>query len=303
MSKEEEKKGFFNRVLLQPKFQLTFVVINWLCMLLTAVVCYYLITSTFNDLEMIGQKMKLSSNSGYMRFLRSQENMFIGKLMVYLPIALFFGFSVTVFISHKVASPINKIKRYFQSLDWDYPDLLYFRDEDFFSDLAITINKSLNITERIEEAHLSGKAAAKKMMENKDVSISQNDVDKILKEAIANLSALAEERTATKEVDSIDKSTLDEGELEMMKALQEAEAAQKKVKKKVVKKKVVKKKVIKKKAAAPASDGQKVVRKVVKKVPVAAKATSALSANKVVNRSEASKPENLPDIPPKIPKG
>lgn len=130
--------------LLLPKFQLIFVALNWITLTITVGVAYFTVNKSFDKMKMIGKKMRLSSDSGYMKFLNAQESVFVSDMLIYMSAALVVSLIITIVLSHKVAGPVYRIKKYFLDLDLNKPEKLSFRSGDFFNDIPEIVNDKLN---------------------------------------------------------------------------------------------------------------------------------------------------------------
>ena len=135
------KRNLRSYVLL-PKFQMVFVFLNACILMTTCFFAYFTVHRSFDNLRSIGERMKLSNSSGYMKFINAQEVMFSDSMLVFVAIAMAVSLIITIVLSHKVAGPIYRIKKYFQDFDKSNPSELSFRKGDFFNDIPDIVNKN-----------------------------------------------------------------------------------------------------------------------------------------------------------------
>jgi len=126
-----------------PKFQITFILVNWFFLSLLAYSSYYTVSDSFSLLRSIGERMRLSNSSGYMKFIASQELFILQNMIISVGLAFIVSMLVTLVLSHKVAGPVYRVKKYFEELDPDNPEAIKFRQGDFFEDLPEVINQKV----------------------------------------------------------------------------------------------------------------------------------------------------------------
>jgi hypothetical protein len=138
MSNKRNLKSY----ILLPKFQLVFVSLNACVLMSTCFFAYFTVHKSFENLRSIGERMNLSNSSGYMKFIQAQEVMFADSMALYVLIALGVSLIITIILSHKVAGPVYRLKKYFEEFDRDNPRDLSFRKGDFFNDIPEIVNKN-----------------------------------------------------------------------------------------------------------------------------------------------------------------
>lgn len=131
--------------LINPSFQLklSFYVcfITFVSSIIYPITIYELISNISNSL---GQ-----ASPGTVKLLAEKKTDLITFLAIWQIGFTFIIFSACILVSHKVAGPIYKIRKFLQSVKNSNPlGLLYFRDGDYFPELAEDYNDAM---EHIQE--------------------------------------------------------------------------------------------------------------------------------------------------------
>ena len=101
---------------------------------------YFVVREHFKELHTLGEQIGLSESSPYFQFITSQhENMFIYYL-VFSAIALVIGFVAGLYITHKIAGPMHRLEKHFESLEGKEYEQFSFRDGDYFSSIPEKVN-------------------------------------------------------------------------------------------------------------------------------------------------------------------
>lgn len=144
MTKATNKRKKF---LIQPAFQIS--VIKHMTLLTVFVIMTFYSANLYHfwSLRERGLKLGLAPDHIFFEFLRSQQRtmdlIFIVTSIVVLAIIVGFG----VFLSHRVAGPLHRLKTY---LGEDHSKTKYplkFRKNDYFTDVADALNKRLGLAD------------------------------------------------------------------------------------------------------------------------------------------------------------
>lgn len=143
MSKKNRKLKNF---LIYPKFQLTLVAINIFILGVTVILIFTQIFTNYDEVHLIGEKLRLPEDSAFFKFLDHQKEMLLTRMYWAIGISFSFAFGFIVYFSHKASGPLHRLRTYFQEIkdnkEVKYP--LSFREGDFYSDLPEIINEGLN---------------------------------------------------------------------------------------------------------------------------------------------------------------
>lgn len=135
------------RFLIYPRFQLMLIVSNITITLLASASTYFFIYNEFKHFYELGEKIKIATDHPYFKMIRLQEHRIILALMSSFGIAVLISTLATMVISHRLAGPIYKTRKYFETIlsTGDVKFGLSFRRGDFFSDLPLIINKAIDL--------------------------------------------------------------------------------------------------------------------------------------------------------------
>jgi hypothetical protein len=138
------------KYLVYPKFQMTLILTNSIVTLILFVLTSLLVVRSNLFLENVVRQAKLPAQDVFIQMLDQQ----LKSLMGYLGFAVFVAVTITglmtLFISHKLAGPMIKMRRYFGDIEktGNIAEDLSFRSSDFFQDLPPTINRALKALKR-----------------------------------------------------------------------------------------------------------------------------------------------------------
>lgn len=98
--------------------------------------------SLFYQQMATGESMNLSDSSPYIAFHILFQSQTLMVFSVALAISFVICFVLGVIISHRIAGPLVKLKKHFESIAQDEKndDLINFRENDFFKELATAYN-------------------------------------------------------------------------------------------------------------------------------------------------------------------
>ena len=119
-------------------------------MLIVLGLTYYFVNKSYANLLNEGVSAQLDPDHPYFGFVKYQS----GMVYSYLGIAFFIAFLLStiasIYISHKVAGPIVRLRGHFRRISEGAAiEKVAFRKGDFFSDLPEEINKAF---EKVKEA-------------------------------------------------------------------------------------------------------------------------------------------------------
>tara|TARA_B100001971_G_scaffold215193_1_gene260088 strand:+ start:173551 stop:174021 length:471 start_codon:yes stop_codon:yes gene_type:complete len=143
------KNIFRRKFLINPDFQLPFVVRMIIINLLTIGILYVGMYIIFYRFNFLGSELGFESTHKFYDFIEEQ---FILVTTVFVAIAISSSFLLGVysfFLSHRIAGPLENIKIRFKRLETEKPKdcKTQFRKDDFFHDLASAYNEHIEKTE------------------------------------------------------------------------------------------------------------------------------------------------------------
>jgi hypothetical protein len=98
----------------------------------------------------MGVHAHLSENHPYFKFVAYESERFFQNIFVGLFVGVLTSTFLTIYLSHRLAGPIVRMKKYFETISKvDEPiHPLKFRKMDFFSDLAPIVNRSIEVIQK-----------------------------------------------------------------------------------------------------------------------------------------------------------
>ena len=136
-------KRSFKNYFIYPSFQWKVILMFMLVSVVSPLILVFFQLQMFNEQMKSGELSELPESHPYFVFLKSFQDQFL----------VMFGFSVLasfvvclvlgVFVSHKVAGPLVKIRNYFDRVGdgLEEEKEINFREGDFFQDVATAYNK------------------------------------------------------------------------------------------------------------------------------------------------------------------
>jgi hypothetical protein len=133
------------KYLVYPKFQMTLILLNSVVTLILFILTSLLVVRSNLFLENVVRQAKLPAQDVFIQILDQQLKSLMGYMAVTVFIAVTVTGLLTLLISHKLAGPMIKLRRYFGDIEksGNITEDLYFRGSDFFQDLPPTINRAL----------------------------------------------------------------------------------------------------------------------------------------------------------------
>ena len=132
------------KYLVYPKFQVTLILLNSLVTTALFALTAILVVRSHIYLETLVRQTRLPAQNLFNQLLTQQ----LRNLLIYMGAAFLIGILTTgistLFLSHKMAGPMIKLRNFFNGVakDGEFPGELSFRKGDFFLDLPPTINKA-----------------------------------------------------------------------------------------------------------------------------------------------------------------
>ena len=132
--------------MIYPRFQLKLIIVN----LLTSLLCLFAVilqtTLAFRAMRDLGIKSNMTPDQPYFQFLDLQEKTFLFYLLLAFAGGSLVSLVATVIYSHRLAGPLVRLRRFFSEIrdTGEFPqDVLKFRKNDYFQDIAPIINDAL----------------------------------------------------------------------------------------------------------------------------------------------------------------
>jgi hypothetical protein len=146
------KKKFRKNWIIYPKFQLQLVVANLVVMLIVLGLTYLFINQSYENLLNEGVSAQLDAEHPYFGFVKYQSGIVYSYLGLSFLVAFLLSTIASIYISHKVAGPIVRLRGHFKKISEGAPvEKVAFRRGDFFSDLPGEINKAFDKVKNVKE--------------------------------------------------------------------------------------------------------------------------------------------------------
>lgn len=145
MPKNQRPSIFRRKILIYPKFQLSLMAVNIVTMLAVFAAIQFQILSSVGEIQSMGEDSPVSTKQLYNRFIEYQMSVIYSGLVLYLGIGFILSCGFTLFISHRLAGPLVRMKHYFDEMEKSgkIDDSLKFRKGDFLQELPEAINRGL----------------------------------------------------------------------------------------------------------------------------------------------------------------
>ena len=143
-SKSERPVIHKRKFLIMPSFQLQLIFSNIVVIFCVLIVVIYQSARAIDELTTKGTKEGFAPDHPYFRFIRELSGSFYLHIMVAFVAGMIVSWLLTLFISHRFAGPIYRLRTYFEGLaGGDTLRDISFRKTDFLSDFAVVINQAL----------------------------------------------------------------------------------------------------------------------------------------------------------------
>lgn len=101
-------------------------------------------SQSFDLLREMGREARLPESHAYFKFISMQAELLYQHLAIALIVAFFVSTVVTLFLSHRLAGPIVRLKGHFIRIaESGKAERIQFRKNDFFLDLPPIVNSAL----------------------------------------------------------------------------------------------------------------------------------------------------------------
>jgi hypothetical protein len=134
------------KLLIYPRFQVTLLTLNMTIILVGFILIGYQNIRLFSHLKEMGTASNLPPDHAYFKFIDYQTHTMLTYAAVIFAVVIVLSTLASLWLSHKVAGPIVRMKGFFKSLaESESPQAseLKFRKGDFFSDLPELVNEAL----------------------------------------------------------------------------------------------------------------------------------------------------------------
>ena len=130
------------KVLINPRFQLKFILFSTLVSLFAILVMYLSCYYFFWELRHLGRQLGLPSESVFFQYIETQQSVMNGITVVTSSV-LFFGiFLVGLVYSHRIAGPVFRLERHMRGIaSGKELTKIKFRTKDYFPELAEALNE------------------------------------------------------------------------------------------------------------------------------------------------------------------
>ena len=161
--------------LINPRFQIKFSIFMSVIILLSNLV-YPFVVYNYVDYFIVLLDKLLPSHS--LDFAAERKNVITLLIVFQILFALLISF-ICVFFSHKVAGPLHKLKLFLESMreNKSFSQSLYFRDTDYFTEVADEVNKTLDVFREAAKEKLSVLNEIGEQINHLGHSVSENNKD------------------------------------------------------------------------------------------------------------------------------
>ena len=132
----------FKNYFIYPAFQWKLILMFMLVSLISPLILVFFQLHLFHEQMKTGELSQLPESHPYFVFLKSFQEQFLVMFGFSVLASFVVCFVLGLFVSHKVAGPLVKIRNYFERVGEGEPEAeIKFRDGDFFQDVAQAYNK------------------------------------------------------------------------------------------------------------------------------------------------------------------
>jgi hypothetical protein len=145
MSQPTSKSRKTINILIYPKFQLILILVNTLTLFITVSFVGLQSWRSLAYLRQLGVSVDLPTNHTYFKFIDMQSGHLWINLILAFALAAFVSSTICLYISHRMAGPIVRLKNYLDTVTETkkVTEELQFRKNDFFSDLPQALNQAV----------------------------------------------------------------------------------------------------------------------------------------------------------------
>ncbi len=142
---ETKRPPFYRRkYLIMPAFQLRLIFWNMVIILGIFAIVLLVIARSMGELVDMGNEAGLPANHPYFQFAHDLAQKFYIYFSGAFAIGIVLACTVTLLVSHRLAGPIYRLRKYFDGVSVGRPvSELRFRKNDFLYDFAPVVNATL----------------------------------------------------------------------------------------------------------------------------------------------------------------
>lgn len=140
------RESMRSRLLINPAFQLRFMGYMLAIAVFGFAIIFLSNLNYFNELTRMGAEMGLTETHPYFQLIQHQKQLLATSYLVATAVAILFIVIGGFVLSHKIATPIYKMRRHMQLFRSDIEHLPHFKlsDQDLFPELENIVNDSIN---------------------------------------------------------------------------------------------------------------------------------------------------------------
>ena len=130
------------KYLVYPKFQMTLIILNTVVTMALFGLISYLVIRSHLYLENLVKQTRLPAQNLFIQLLTEQLRSLLIYMFISLSVGLITTATLTLFLSHKMAGPMIRLKSFFSGISkgGEFPEPIRFREGDFFQELPPVIN-------------------------------------------------------------------------------------------------------------------------------------------------------------------
>ena len=162
MSSDPQSPGpkstvFRKNYLIYPKFQVTLLVANAIAIASFFALILVVMALSNQEMTILGEQAGLATDHPYFQFLDVQAKSLATSIVVATGVALFVTTLFFVWLSHRLVGPLVGLRSYLNAYKkaaesgQPLPPPIQFRKEDYFQDLAQSLNEALAARPRDQE--------------------------------------------------------------------------------------------------------------------------------------------------------
>ena len=138
-----KKNRSFRKYFIMPKFQVVLILLMVINIVFLVGVSFWAIYSEYGDLYDLGVKAGFDGQHSYFKFLEFQQHNIVKNFIGAVIISLIFTLSFTLYISHRLAGPLWRLKKHLFEIirNGEYIDIS-FRKKDYLKDFEPLINEA-----------------------------------------------------------------------------------------------------------------------------------------------------------------
>jgi hypothetical protein len=142
---QTQRPSFFRRkFLIMPSFQLTLILWNALITIAIFIIVLLQVNLSMREMKKMGDNAGFHPENPFFKFIDEIGTRFYSHVSIAFLVGLIVSTLMTIYISHKMAGPLYRMRTYFQKIsdDGQVKDIS-FRKGDYLSDFAVIINAAL----------------------------------------------------------------------------------------------------------------------------------------------------------------